>query len=99
MSSGNKPLDKAYFERKKNPKYSKEEKLTECCKQNRYHNHMMRNNDEDWKLIEEYIEDKLSEYPNTISITPIFCDVCDRFLEYKAEIDVNQTLGYRSKNG
>ena len=59
----------------------------------------MRNNDEDWQLIEEYIEEKLSEYPNTISITPIFCDACDRFLEYKAEIDVNQTLGYRSKNG
>ena len=49
--------------------------------------------------IREYIEDKLNEYPNTISITPIFCDVCDRFLEYKAEIDVNQTLGYRRKNG
>tara|TARA_B100001778_G_C18403940_1_gene545507 strand:- start:111 stop:410 length:300 start_codon:yes stop_codon:yes gene_type:complete len=97
VSKYNKPIDRAYFEKRKNPKYDDGDKLTKCCNQSKYYNSMMKGNKEDWKLIEDYIEGKLNDYSNTISITPIFCDVCGRFREYKSIIDVNQTLGYRKK--
>tara|TARA_R100000742_G_C4160100_1_gene2032 strand:+ start:70 stop:366 length:297 start_codon:yes stop_codon:yes gene_type:complete len=93
----NKPLDRAYFEKKKNPKYDDKDKVTKCCGQSRYQNSMMKGNKKDWELIEDYIERRLHEYSSTISITPIFCDKCKRFIEYKSEIDVNQTLGYKEK--
>ena len=98
MAKYNKPIDRAYFEKKKNPKYDDDEKMTKCCNQSKYHKTMMKGNKEDWLLIEDYIERNLYEYPNTISITPIFCDECGRFKEYKSVIDVNQTTGYRKKN-
>jgi len=97
VSKKPKKLDRAYFEKRKNPKYDDKDKVTECCGQSRYQDSMMKGNKKDWKLIEDYIERRLHEYSSTISITPIFCDKCKRFIEYKSEIDVNQTLGYKEK--
>ena len=53
VSKYNKPLDRAYFEKKKNPKYDDGDKLTKCCKKSKYQDTMMKGNKEDWKLIED----------------------------------------------
>ena len=90
VSKYNKPIDRAYFEKKKNPKYDDGDKLTKCCKKSKYQDTMMKGNKEDWKLIEDYIERKLYEYPDTVSITPIFCDECGRFKEYVSEINLEK---------
>jgi hypothetical protein len=95
MNKYNKPLDRAYFERKKDPKYNDMERLTKCCNQSQHYKTMMKNNKEDWKLIEDYIERNLYAHSNTKSMTPIFCNECGRFKHYLSEIDVNQTLGYK----
>ena len=99
MTSYNKPLDRTYFEKKKNPKYDDQEAYTKCCNQLKDSNHMMKDNKEDWRLIEEHIEEHLRTYSNVISVTPIFCKDCGRFIKYLTDIDVDQTLGYRRKNG
>ena len=91
MAKYNKPIDRAYFEKKKNPKYDDDEKMTKCCNQSKYHKTMMKGNKEDWLLIEDYIERNLYEYPNTISITPIFCDECGRFKQYVSKINLEKT--------
>jgi|TARA_R100001015_G_C4464997_1_gene50595 hypothetical protein len=90
-------IDRAYFEKKKNPKYDDSENKTKCCGESKNHTSMMKGNKEDWKLIEGYIEQKLRDYSSTISIEPIFCDECGRFKQYISEIDVNQTSGYKEK--
>jgi|TARA_R100000455_G_C6202728_1_gene72897 hypothetical protein len=86
----NKPLDRTYFEKKKNPKYNDDDKVTKCCGQSKYQEGMKKGNKEDWKLIEDKIEQILHDYPNTISVTPIFCDECGRFKEYKSAIDLEK---------
>jgi len=86
----NKPLDRAYFEKKKNPKYNDDDKVTKCCGQSKYQDGMKKGNKEDWKLIEDRIEQILHDYPNTISVTPIFCDECGRFKEYKSTINLEK---------
>ena len=91
MAKYNKPIDRAYFEKKKNPKYDDDEKMTKCCNQSKYHETMMKGNKKDWLLIEDYIERNLYEYPNTISITPIFCDECGRFKQYVSKINLEKT--------
>ncbi len=98
MKKGNEPLDRAYFERKKNPKYDDGEKLTKCCNQSKYHETLMYGNEEDWRLIEEYIEAKLHDYSNTISITPVFCVECDRLIQYKAAIDTSKVWSSIEEN-
>ena len=90
VSKKNKKLDRAYFEKKKNPKYDDQEAYTKCCNQLKEGDHMMKGNKEDWKLIEGYIEKKLYEYPDTVSIKPIFCDECGRFKEYISEINLEK---------
>jgi len=98
VSKKNKKLDRAYFEKKKNPKYDDQESHTECCNQPKDRDGMMRGNKKDWKLIEEHVEEHLRMYSNVKSVTPVFCEECGRFLQYLTEIDVDQTLGYRRKN-
>ncbi len=98
MSKKNKKLDRAYFEKKKNPKYDDQESHTECCNQPKDRDGMMKGNKEDWKLIEEHVEEHLRMYSNVKSVTPVFCKECGRFQQYLTEIDVDQTLGYRRKN-
>jgi hypothetical protein len=93
-----KPLDRAYFEKKKNPKYDDKNAVTECCGETKNRDHMMKGNKEDWKLIENHIEEHLRMYSNVVSVTPIFCDVCGRFKQYLSKLDVDKTKGYRKKN-
>ena len=45
------------------------------------------NEPEDWKLIEEYIEDSLADHSATETITPISCKVCGRLLRYQSTLN------------
>tara|TARA_B100001113_G_scaffold60980_1_gene46375 strand:- start:139 stop:444 length:306 start_codon:yes stop_codon:yes gene_type:complete len=91
-------LDRAYFERKKDPKYDDLDAITECCGELKTQDSMMKGNKHDWQLIEKHIEEHLRMYSSTKSVEPIFCDECGRFQQYLCEQDVSQTLGYRKKN-
>ena len=82
----NKPLDRVYFKKKANPKAKKGPQLTECCGENKDRNGMNVKNKEDWILIETYIEQQLINYSATESVTPISCEICGRFLEYKSTL-------------
>ena len=44
-----KSLDRAYFEKKKNPKYNDKDAVTECCGESTSRDGMMKGNKEDWK--------------------------------------------------
>ena len=98
MSRKPKKLDRAYFEKKKNPKYDDKDALTECCGEPKNRDGLMKGNKDDWKLIEDHIEEHLRMYSSTKSVEPIFCKECGRFQQYLCEQDVDQTLGYRKKN-
>ena len=93
-----KKLTRAYFEKKKNPKYDDKDAVTECCGEPTTQDGMRKGNKRDWELIEQHIEEHLRVYSSTISVEPIFCEVCGRFKQYLCEQDVNQTSGYRKKN-
>jgi len=83
--NGNNPLDRDYFKYKHRDRPKKEEKqITSCCGQDIDYKGMNVNNEYDWKLIEEYIEEKLREYTSTESITPKSCKKCGRFLGYSS---------------
>ena len=84
MSKYNKPMDRDYFKRKKNPNWDTKKKLTECCQQPIDHEVLNVNNEEEWKIIEEYVEWHLREYSNTESTTVVACKTCGRLLEYKS---------------
>ena len=91
-------LDRAYFEKKKDPKYDDQDAYTECCNQLKTGDHMMKGNKADWKLIEDHIEEHLRMYPNVLNVEPVFCKVCGRFQQYLCELDINRTQGYVRKN-
>jgi len=91
-------LDRAYFEKKKNPNYDDLDAVTKCCGEPKTKTGLMKGNKQDWKLIENHIEEHLRRYSSTLSVEPIFCKECGRFQEYLCEQDVDQTLGYRKKN-
>ena len=88
-------LDRAYFEKKKNPD-ADENMYTKCCNEYK-EGGMFEGNKDDWELIETHIEKHLIDYPNVKSVEAKFCKECGRFLQYLCEIDVDQTLGYRKK--
>jgi len=98
VSKKPKKLDRAYFEKKKNPKYDDKNTLTECCGEPKDRDGLMKGNEDDWRLIEDHIEEHLRMYSSTKSVEPIFCKECGRFQQYLCEQDVDQTLGYRKKN-
>ena len=81
-----KPLDRDYFKYKDNPRKRKT-RLTSCCGKDEDHKGLNVNNKEDWKLIEEYIEDNLADHSSTETITPISCKVCGRFLRYQSTLN------------
>jgi len=91
-------LDRAYFEKKKNPNYDDLDAVTKCCGEPKTKTGLIKGNKQDWKLIENHIEEHLRRYSSTLSVEPIFCKECGRFQEYLCEQDVDQTLGYRKKN-
>ena len=80
------PLDRDYFKYKDNPRKRKT-RFTDCCGLDEDHKVLNVNNEEDWKLIEEYIQDSLTDYPSTETITPVSCKVCGRFLRYQSTLN------------
>ena len=80
------PLDRDYFKYKDNPRKRKT-RLTDCCGIDEDHVVLNVNNEEDWKLIEEHIQDSLTDYPSTEAITPVSCKVCGRFLRYQSTLN------------
>ena len=83
------PLDRDYFKYKDNPRKRKT-RLTDCCGFDEDLVVLNVNNEEDWKLIEEHIQDILDDHSSTEAITPISCKVCGRFLRYES------TLNYKA---
>ena len=80
------PLDRDYFKYKDNPRKRKT-RLTDCCGIDEDYKVLNVNNEEDWKLIEEYIQDALNDKSSTESVTPISCKVCGRFLRYQSTLN------------
>jgi len=80
------PLDRDYFKYKDNPRKRKT-RLTSCCGLDEDRVGMNVNNKEDWKLIEEYIQDSLTDSPSTETISPVSCKVCGRFLRYQSTLN------------
>ena len=80
------PLDRDYFKYKDNPRKRKT-RLTDCCGIDEDYKVLNVNNEEDWKLIEEHIQDSLTDYPSTEAITPVSCKVCGRFLRYQSTLN------------
>ena len=80
----NKPLDRDYFKYKDRPKRKDEKELTPCCNQSVDHRGLNVNREEDWKIIEDHIEEKLRMYSSTESITPVSCKKCGRLLRYSS---------------
>ena len=78
----NKPLDRAYFKKKANPRAKKGPQLTECCKQDVDRNLLNKNNKDDWELIEDHCEEALRMNSGTETITPMCCKVCGRLIRY-----------------
>ena len=97
MANRNKPLDRDYFKRKANPKIKKGPQLTSCCGQDKDLDNLNVRFSEDWKLIENHIEEHLREYTKLISVTPVSCEECGILLEYVTEIDIDKTLGFYEK--
>ena len=83
------PLDRDYFKYKDNPRKRKT-RLTDCCGLDEDHEVLNVNEEEDWKLIENHIQDVLSDHSSTEAITPISCKVCGRLLRYQS------TLNYKA---
>ena len=83
------PLDRDYFKYKDNPRKRKT-RLTDCCGLDEDLVVLNVNNEEDWKLIENHIQDVLQQDSSTETITPISCKVCGRFLRYES------TLNYKA---
>ena len=80
------PLDRDYFKYKDNPRKRKT-RLTDCCGIDEDYKVLNVNNEEDWKMIENHIQDSLTDYPSTESITPVSCKVCGRFLRYQSTLN------------
>jgi|TARA_R100001163_G_scaffold50853_1_gene38276 hypothetical protein len=81
---GNRPLDRDYFKYKDRPKKKGEKDVTPCCGKSLDRVSLNVNIKEDWKIIEDHIEDKLRDYPHTESITPVSCEDCGRLLSYSS---------------
>ena len=80
------PLDRDYFKYKDNPRKRKT-RLTDCCGLDEDHKVLNVNNEEDWKMIENHIQDVLSDHSSTEAITPISCKVCGRLLRYQSTLN------------
>ena len=80
------PLDRDYFKYKDNPRKRKT-RLTDCCGLDEDHEVLNVNEEEDWKLIENHIQDVLSDHSSTEAITPISCKVCGRLLRYQSSLN------------
>ena len=79
---GNKPLGRDYFKYKDRPKKKDEKDITTCCNQDIDANIINVNNENDWKLVENHIEEHLRMYSGVDTVTPNFCEDCGRLIEY-----------------
>ena len=61
MSKYNKPMDRDYFKKKKNPDWDAKKKLTECCQQDIDHEVLNVFKKDDWEQIEEHIRQQLHD--------------------------------------
>ena len=77
-------LDRAYFEKKKNPKYDDKDAIMECCGEPKARNGMMKGNKHDWSLIENHIEEHLRMYSSTKSVEPINANNQQRMILFAA---------------
>jgi len=84
-------MDRNYFKYKQTGK--KTTRYTKCCKLDKDRNHLNKNNPEDWKLIEEYCERQLTDYPSTETIEPICCKKCGRLLKYVSTLNSKAYYG------
>ena len=82
----NKPLDRDYFKYKDNPRKRKT-RLAGCCGADEDLRCLNVNEEEDWKLIENHIQNSLVDYPSTETITPISCKVCGRLIRYESTLN------------
>ena len=80
------PLDRDYFKYKDNPRKRKT-RLTDCCGADEDLRCLNVNNEEDWKMIENHIQDSLTDSPSTETISPVSCKVCGRFLRYQSTLN------------
>ena len=80
------PLDRDYFKYKDNPRKRKT-RLTDCCGLDEDHVVLNVNDEEDWKMIENHIQDVLSDHSSTEAITPVSCKVCGRLLRYQSTLN------------
>ena len=87
MGKYNKPIDRDYFKKKKNPNWDAKKRFTECCNQPIDHEVLNVFKKSDWKQIEEHIRQQLHDYPHTESIVPESCKVCGRLLGYKTKLN------------
>lgn len=87
IASGNQPLDRDYFKYKNRSKPKESKRLTECCNEDLDYDSLNVNNKEHWKMIETYIEEQLSTYPSTETITPDSCVTCGRLLGYSSTLN------------
>ena len=82
----NKPLNRNYFKYKDKPKKKDEKELTSCCGQSADHKVLNVNDKEDWKLIEDRIEEHLRVYSGVSAVTPVSCENCGRLLRYSSKL-------------
>ena len=80
------PLDRDYFKYKDNPRKRKT-RFTDCCGLDEDHVVLNVNDEEDWKMIENHIQDVLSDHSSTEAITPVSCKVCGRLLRYQSTLN------------
>ena len=80
------PLDRDYFKYKDNPRKRKT-RLAGCCGADEDLRCLNVNNEEDWKMIENHIQDVLSDHSSTEAITPVSCKVCGRLLRYQSTLN------------
>ena len=81
-ASVNQPLDRDYFKYKNRSKPKESKRVTECCQQDLDYDHLNVNNKDDWRKIEDYIEENLFNYPSTEAMMPQSCTTCGRLLGY-----------------
>ena len=63
-----------------------EDRYTPCCQMDTDRDVLNKNNESDWLLIEDYVEEHLSQYSDVTYVEPICCEVCGRLVEYRSKI-------------
>jgi hypothetical protein len=99
---------KSNLTRRKNGSYVLKHKTTkgkkgDCveCGQNEKNHDMgllYRHVAHDMILVQQYIENHLTEYKKHKSIEPIWCETCKALTEYNVEVDIDKILGFNAKS-